>query len=102
MLKGLGDIGNLMKLQKQMKDIQKKLKKAEVEGECADQSVKAVVNGEFELQSLKISEELAASANRSRIEKMVVLAVNDAVEKMKKKSAEEMAKISGGLNLPGM
>ena len=102
MLKGLGDLGNLMKLQKEMKEIQKALKKTQVEGFCADESVKAVVNGEFEFQSIYIDPKLVVEGNSKKLEKVVLFAINDAVERMKRKSSQEMSKYTGGMNLPGM
>ncbi|MDR3237447.1 MAG: YbaB/EbfC family nucleoid-associated protein [Spirochaetia bacterium] len=102
MLKGLGDIGNLMKLQKEMKNIQKKLKAARVEDESNDGNVKAGVNGEFGLVDLSIDPEFLASGDAKKIEKSVMSAVNNAVEKMKQHSAEEMSSITGGLNIPGL
>lgn len=98
MLKGLGDVGNLMKLQKEMKNIQKKLKKSRMDGASADGSVKATVNGEFALLSVSIEE----TGDTKKLEKAVLEAVNDAVEKMKQYSAEEMAKLTGGMNIPGL
>ena len=102
MLKGLGDIGNLMKMQKEMKNLQKKLKASRVESESNDGNVKAVVNGEFSLLELSIKPEFITDGDAKKIEKMVVSAVNNAVEKMKRQSAEEMSRLTGGLNIPGL
>ncbi len=99
MLKGLGDIGNLMKMQKEMKNIQKKIQKTKIEGESSDSSVKAVVNGEFNLLDISINEDLIKSGDVKKIEKMVFSAVNDAVNKAREFSAEEMKKIAGGMDL---
>lgn len=98
MLKGLGDVGNLMKLQREVKNMQKKLKKFRMEGESSDGNVKAMVNGEFSLLSLSIDE----AGDAKKLEKSVVEAVNDAVEKMKEHSAAEMSKLTGGMNIPGL
>ncbi len=102
MLKGLGDVGNLMKLQKEMKNIQKKLKSSRVDGESSDGSVKATVNGEFSLLDLSINPDLISQGDVKKIEKMVVSAVTNAVEKMKRQSADEMKSLTGGLNIPGL
>jgi len=99
MLKGLGDIGNLMKMQKEMKNIQKKIQKTKIDGESSDGSVKAVVNGEFSLLDISISEDLVKTGDVKKIEKMVYSAVNDAVNKAREFSAEEMKKIAGGMDL---
>ena len=98
MLKGLGDVGNLMKLQKEMKNMQKKLKKFRMDGASSDGSVKATVNGEFALLAVSIEE----AGDVKKLEKMVLEAVNDAVEKMKQHSAAEVAKLTGGMNIPGL
>jgi len=98
MLKGLGDVGNLMKLQKEMKNMQKKLKKFRMDGASSDGTVKVTVNGEFSLLSVSIDE----AGDAKKLEKMVLEAVNDAVEKMKQYSASEMAKLTGGMNIPGL
>ncbi len=102
MLKGLGDIGHLMKMQKEMKSIQKNIKKARIEGMCADESVKAVVNGEFSLLEISISPELVKAGDQKKIEKNVYYAVNDAVDKARNYAAEEMKKIAGGMDLGGL
>lgn len=102
MLKGLGEVGNLMKMQKEMKNTQKKIKKTKLEGESSDGSVKAVVNGEFELIDISISDELVKSGDTSKVEKMVFSAVNDAVNKVRDFSAEEMKKLTGGMDLGGL
>jgi DNA-binding YbaB/EbfC family protein len=102
MLKGLGELGNLMKLQKEMKEIQKSLKKTFVEGFCSDETVKTVVNGEFEFQSIFIDPKLLVDGNSKKLEKLVLFAINDAVDRMKRKSSEEMSKFTNGMNIPGM
>ena len=99
MLKGLGEIGNLMKMQKEMKNIQKKIQKTKIDGESSDGSVKAVVNGEFTLLDISIDENLIKSGDVKKVEKMVFSAVNDAVNKARDFSAEEMKKIAGGMDL---
>jgi hypothetical protein len=102
MLKGLGDIGQLMKMQKEMKNIQKKIQKARIDGESSDGSVKAVVNGEFSLLDITIAEALIKSGDVKKIEKMVYSAVNDAVNKARDFAASEMKAIAGGMDLGGM
>lgn len=99
MLKGLGEIGNLMKMQKEMKNIQKTIQKTKIEGESSDGSVKAVVTGEFILVDISIADSLVKSGDTKKVEKMVYSAVNDAINKARDFSAEEMKKIAGGMDL---
>lgn len=101
MLKGLGEIGQIMKLQKEFKAIQKRLQKTETEAASADGSVKATVNGEYRLVDIQVSEE-AQRADRRALEKSIIQAVNGAVEKSKEFAAQEMGRLTGGLNIPGL
>jgi DNA-binding YbaB/EbfC family protein len=102
MLKGLGDIGQMMKMQKELKNVQKKIQKMKVEGSSSDEKVKAVVNGEFNLIDINIDESLIKSGDVKKIEKTVISAINDAVDKTRKLSEEEMKKITSGMNLGGL
>lgn len=102
MLKGLGDIGQLMKMQKEMKNIQKKIQKTRIDGESSDGSVKAVVNGEFSLLDISINENLIKAGDVKKVEKMVYSAVNDAINKARDFAASEMKAIAGGMDLGGM
>jgi DNA-binding YbaB/EbfC family protein len=102
MLKGLGDLGQLMKLQKEMKSTQNRISKARLDGSSSDGSVSAVLTGEYRLVDIKISSELAAAGDAKKLEKMVTEAVNNAVDNVKQFSAEEMNKLTGGMNIPGL
>ena len=102
MLKGLGDMAGMMKLQKEFKSMQKKLKKAEAGGETADGSVKVMVNGEYKILGVSIDQELINGGDKKQIEKNVIFAANLAVENIKEKTAQELAKLTGGMNIPGL
>jgi DNA-binding YbaB/EbfC family protein len=101
MLKGMGDLGQLIKLQREMKGIQSRLAKATMEGSDPSGKVKARVNGEFSLLELSIDEDLLKE-KKDRIEKSVTQAVNDAVAKMKEFSAAEVGRLKDELQIPGL
>ncbi len=102
MLKGLGDIGNLMKLQKEFKNIQKKITDTTVSGECPDGTVRVVMSGEYRVREISIDPACLAGVEAHELEKMIRTAVNNAVDNVKNFSAAEMEKLTGGLNLPGL
>ncbi len=102
MLKDLGNIGQVMKMQKQMKSIQKNLKKQETTAKSSDDSISATVNGEFILTNISIEESLLSSGDKKKIEKMIISAVNSAVNGAKEIAAKEMSALTGGLNIPGL
>ncbi len=102
MLKGLGDIGQIMKLQKEFKNIQKRLQKNEIQGESTDSRIKVRVNGEYKVVDVLIDDEALALGDKRKLEKMIMFAFNDAVDKTRDFAAEEMRKLTGGLNIPGI
>ena len=86
-------------MQDKMKEAQDKIKKIEVEGEAGGNLVKVILSGDYELKSIIINEE-AKNENQEIINDLIIAAYNNAKENLKKKSAEELSKVTGGLNLP--
>ena len=87
-------------MQEKMKEVQDQIKKIEVEGEAGGNLVRVVLSGDYELKSIVISE-AAKEEKQEIINDLIIAAYNNAKEKLKKKSSEELAKITGGLNIPG-
>ena len=86
-------------MQDKMKEAQEQIKKIEAEGEAGGNLVKVILTGDYELKSIIISEE-AKKENQEIINDLIIAAYNNAKENLKKKSAEELSKVTGGLNLP--
>ena len=86
-------------MQDKMKEAQDQIKKIEVEGEAGGNLVKVVLTGEYELKSIFISEN-AKKEDQEIINDLIKAAYNKARDNLKKKSAEELSKITGGFNLP--
>ena len=86
-------------MQEKMKDAQKKIKEIEVEGVSGGNLVKVVLSGDYELKSIVIADS-AKKEKQEIINDLIIAAYNNAKENLKKKSAEELSKVTGGLNLP--
>ena len=86
-------------MQKKMKEAQEQIKKIEVEGVSGGNLVRVVLSGDYELKSIEISD-AAKKETQDIINDLIIAAFNNAKENLKKKSAEELSKITGGLNLP--
>ena len=86
-------------MQEKMKEAQDQIKKIEVEGEAGGNLVKVILSGDYELKSITISD-AAKKENQEIINDLIIAAYNNAKENLKKKSAEELSKATGGLNLP--
>ena len=92
-------ISQAKKMQEKMKDTQEALKKIEVEGISGGNAVKVVMNGEGELKKITI-EDVLLKESKEIIEDLIVAAHNDAKSKLKKKTTEEISKVTGGIDLP--
>ena len=86
-------------MQEKMKEAQEQIKKIEVEGESGGNLVKVKLAGDYELKSIEITE-AAKKENQEIINDLIIAAYNNAKDNLKKKSAEELSKATGGLNLP--
>ncbi len=82
-----------------MKQAQHAIKKIEVEGSAGGELVKVVLTGDYEIKSITISEE-AKKEKQDIINDLIKAAYNNAKDNLKKKSAEELSKITGGMNIP--
>jgi len=86
-------------MQDKMQEVQKKIKEIEVEGMSGGDLVKVILSGDYEIKSIIISEN-AKKESREIINDLIIAAFNNAKENLKKRSADELSKVTGGLNLP--
>ena len=86
-------------MQEKMKQAQEAIKKIEIEGSAGGDLVKVVLTGDYEIKSIIVSEE-AKNEKQDIVNDLIKAAYNNAKENLKKKSAEELSKITGGLNIP--
>jgi|TARA_B100000767_G_C19291616_1_gene339682 nucleoid-associated protein EbfC len=86
-------------MQAKMKTAQDSIKNIEVEGAAGGNLVKVILTGNYEIKAIIVSEE-AKKESREIVNDLIIAAYNNAKEKLKKISSEELAKVTGGLNLP--
>ena len=92
-------ISQAKKMQDKMKKTQETLKNIEVEGVSGGNTVRVTMNGEGELKKICLDEALFKEP-KEIAEDLIVAAHNDAKSKLKKKTSEEISKITGGIDLP--
>ena len=106
MASGFGDMSSLLKqaqeMQRRMQDAQRSLEERILEGSAGGGAVKAYVNGNQELQAIKIDKAVVDPADVESLEDIVTAAVRQALSAAKELKEREMAKVTGGMNLPGM
>ena len=87
-------------LEQKMKESQEKIKNISVEGISGSDSVKVTLNGDGEMNNIYISPE-TLKEDKSIIEDLIAAAHNNAKEKLKLKTSEEISKATGGFGIPG-
>jgi len=87
-------------IEKKMKESQENLKKIEVNGVSGGDAVTVLLNGEGEMTKILLSDEVLKE-DKEIIQDLIVAAHNDAKNKLKLKTSEEISKATGGLGVPG-
>jgi DNA-binding YbaB/EbfC family protein len=100
------NIGNIMKqakkLQERMTSLQNELALRTVEASAGGGMVSVLVNGKHELVSLKIEKEVVNPEDVDMLQDLILAAVNEGMRKAQEMAAAEMAKLTGGINIPGL
>jgi hypothetical protein len=90
------------KLTEKMEQRKKELAEETMEGQAGDGRVKVVVNGLQEVRTIKLAKDVVDPADVAMLEDLLTAAVNAALATSRAHMQQEMAKVSGGLNLPGL
>jgi len=99
-------MGNLLKkaqqLQEKMAKLQEELSEKTVETSAGGGMVTVIATGKQEIASIKIDPEVVNQEDIEMLEDLVLAAVNDALFQAKQMVSEEMSKLTGGVNIPGL
>jgi len=90
------------KMQEKIASIQAELEGKTVEATAGGGMVTVVVNGKFEILSLKIDKEVVNPADVDMLQDLITAAVNEGIRKAQEMATAEMSKITGGFNIPGL
>ena len=90
------------KMQERMGQLQKELETKTVEADAGGGMVRVVVNGKYEIVSLKIEKEVVNPEDIEMLQDLIVAVVNEGIRKAQEMASSEMGKITGGLNIPGL
>ena len=106
MATGFGDMQSLLKqaqdMQRRMQETMRSLGERILEGTAGGGVVKVFVNGNLELQAIKIQKAAVDPDDVEGLEDLVTVAVRQAMAAAKELKDREMAKVTGGMNLPGL
>ena len=90
------------KMQERMGQLQQELETKTVEAQAGGGMVRVVVNGKFEIVSLKIEKDVVNPEDIEMLQDLIIAVVNEGIRKSQEMASAEMAKITGGLNIPGL
>jgi DNA-binding YbaB/EbfC family protein len=98
------NIAGLMKqasqMQKKMEEMQASLEAATVDGVAGAGMVRVTLTGKGGMKGIVIDPKLADPAEMEMLQDLIVAAHEDAKRKIEAMAAEEMQKVTGGMNLP--
>jgi len=101
--------GNMAKMMKQVQKMQAELLRVQeevasktVEATAGGGAVRAVVSGRLELKALQISPEAIDPDDPEMLADLVMAAVNEGLRRAQEMVQKEMARVTGGLSLPGI
>lgn len=101
--KMLGDMmRQAQKLQEQMMKTQEEAKKKTVEASAGGGMVTAVASGAGELVSIKIEKDVVNPDDVEMLQDLILAASNEALRRAQEMVSEEMSKLTGGLQIPGL
>lgn len=105
---GMGG-GNMQSMIKQAQKMQEDMAAKQAELEAREYEVAAgggvvtvKISGKKEILSVKLSEEIVDPDDIETLEDLIVAGVNEAIKKVEADASQEMSKITGSMNIPGM
>jgi len=100
------NFGNIMKqakkIQEKIASMQAELESRTVEATAGGGMVTVIVNGKFEVLSMKIDKEVINPEDADMLQDLIMAAVNEGIRKAQEMASAEMSKITGGFNIPGL
>ena len=97
---------NIQQMMKQAQQMQERLKKQmddlRVEATAGGGMVTVVVNGNKQLQSLKIDPEVVSKEDVEMLQDLILAAINDAQRKADDELNKSMGGLMGGMKMPGL
>jgi len=101
-----GGMGGMMqqvqKMQEEMMKTQEELGQETVSVTVGGGAITVVITGQQHVESIEIEPEVVDPEDVEMLQDLVVAAVNEAIEKSREMAAERLAKVTGGLDIPGL
>ena len=92
----------VQKMQEEIRAKQEELENREYTGTASGEMVTVTMTGKHAITSVKIKPEAVDPDDIEMLEDLIAAAVNSAVAAVDKDSDEEMSRMTGGMNIPGI
>jgi len=100
------DLSNIMEqargMQEKMAKIQQDLASKTITGSSGGGMVLVTVSGQGDVISISIEKNVIDPSESEMLQDLIIAATNDAIRKSRELSKQEMAQLTGGLNIPGL
>ena len=88
--------------QKMQEQMQKNMEATVIEATAGGGMVTVKMNGNKQLLSLQIEQDVFTSGDREMLQDLVVAAVNEGIRKVDEALGAQMSNLTGGLKIPGL
>jgi len=95
-------INRARELKAKLDKAQKELSNTLIEASSGKDAVKVTINGQQKIKSIKISPEVIDPNKPEKLEKLVLEAVVEAIDKSQKVAAKQLKDLTGGFKIPGL
>ena len=95
-------IRQAQKMQEDMAALQEELDAREYDIAAGGGMVAIKINGKKEVLSIEIKPEIVDPEDIEMLQDILTAGVNEAIKKVEETNAEQMSKVTGGLNMPGL
>lgn len=95
-------IKQAQKMQEDMQRVQEELETREYKAAAGGGAVEAVLSGKKELLSLTIRPDVVDPEDIEMLQDLIISAVNESLRQAEEDSAQQMQKVTGGMNIPGL
>ncbi|MEA2021522.1 MAG: YbaB/EbfC family nucleoid-associated protein [Candidatus Caldatribacteriota bacterium] len=89
-------------MQRKMEEIKKELAQKEIKVSSGGGMIEITVNGQQEINEIKIEPDVIDVNEKEMLEDLILAAVNEALRQSKELATQEMSKLTGGANIPGL
>ena len=104
-----GMLGNAGEMREKMQRMQEELVKITAEADAGAGAVRVVVNGKMQVMSVELDRAMivalageGSDTDKQMIEELIVSATNEALRRAQELVRQEMTKLTGGMDLPGL